>query len=146
MIKFKFTIKIDYENDQDLLIIAYKALKNPLTENWKRAIIKNSQEVLYINLEDQKLHTYSPIDEVAILHYRKQKEQLAYKQNYNGNSKTAKNSEQKIPPRAKNLSPLGKGEKSKKKKLEKLNLGNINSDKKSVNSSEYISNRQNDKF
>ncbi len=115
----------DLENDQELLIIAYQALKTPLPPNWKRAIIKNSQEVLYINLEDQTLHTYSPIDEAAILHYREQKESL-HKEIDNTNNN---NNANKVIPRAKNLPPIEKGEKSKKNKKNKLGLGNNFSNK-----------------
>jgi hypothetical protein len=135
----------DYENDQELLIIAYQALKTPLPDNWKRAIIKNSQEVLYINLDDQTLHTFSPIDEAAIIHYREQKEQILLSKNEFMRSERENISvqENKIIPRAKNLPPIGKGnEKNKKKKMEKLNINNLNSDKKSIDSSEYVTHNQ----
>lgn len=108
----------DLERDQELLVVAYQALKTPLPENWKRAVLKNSQEVLYINLEDQTLHTYSPIDEAAILHYREQKEIMNKKSN-------SIQPATKVIPRAKNLPPIEKGEKTeknKKSKLDKLNL------------------------
>lgn len=108
----------DLENDQELLIIAYQALKTPLPPNWKRAIIKNSQEVLYINLEDQTLHTYSPIDEAAIIHYREQKEMLC-KQAKSGSES---NNNNKVIPRAKNLPPIEKGE-GKNNKKDKFSLG-----------------------
>jgi len=183
----------DNENDQELLVIAYQALKTPLPDNWKRAIIKNSQEVLYINLDDQTLHTYSPIDEAAILHYREQKELLIQNQNqiknhnqnqnqnlninqkqhlnkngrenfnYNNNFdnnnfiNNNNSNEIKIIPRAKNLPPIGSSkekdkdkdkekENYKKKKSDKLNMRNLNFDKRSIDSSEYIPNRQNSNF
>jgi len=109
----------DLENDQELLIIAFQALKTPLPQNWKRAIIKNSQEVLYINLEDQTLHTYSPIDEAAILHYREQKELFLKEVN---SATETNNPSSKIIPRSKNLPPIEKGEKNKKNKKQLLSL------------------------
>ena len=130
----------ELENDQELLIIAYQALKTPLPDNWKRAIIKNSQEVLYINLEDQTLHTYSPIDEAAIIHYREQKE-ILHKE-----TSAIANASKGVIPKAKNLPPIEKSDKKKKNKLEKLNIGGSFSPEKENDSNfkkEEISNNEN---
>ena len=54
------------ENDsEDFLTIAYQALKAPLPENWRRALIKSKEELVNINLEDQTIHLYTDIDEMA---------------------------------------------------------------------------------
>ena len=89
---------IDISKYPEAVNFVYYALKTPLPENWKKAVIRDTREILYINLIDQTLHNLSPYDEEA---------QLKYKQL----------SEKKKPAEAKpkNLPPLG-GEQTKKPK------------------------------
>lgn len=102
----------DVENDpEEFLAIAFQALKAPLPTNYRRAIIKNTNEMLFINLDDETLHVYSPIDELAIMHYREQKEIYEQKKKEEESSKAGN----KVIPR-KNLPPLGGGEGKEKKK------------------------------
>jgi hypothetical protein len=101
LIEYAQFLGFDLENYNELsLQIAYQALKTPLPENWKRACIKNSDEILFINIDDNTIHGISPIDEAATVHYEEQKENL----------EKVKKAGPKVIPKAKNLPPIKKGE------------------------------------
>jgi hypothetical protein len=87
----------DLENDDDLLQIAYEALRHPLPPNWKRAYLKNSNRMCYIDLTTQQFHMYSPIDEEAMEAYEELKKK---KSKGKGKNKGG-------PPKTKGLPPLG---------------------------------------
>jgi hypothetical protein len=74
-------------------------LRTALPENWKRACIKNTDEILFINIDDNTIHGVSPIDEAALVHYTEQKEKLEKNK-----------APSKIIPKTKNLPPIKKGE------------------------------------
>ena len=86
----------DIENDEDLIFIAIEALGQPLPENWKRAYLKNSNRMCYIDLTTEQFHMYSPIDEEAIHKYAVLKKEKMKKKG------------KVIPPKTKGLPPLGK--------------------------------------
>jgi hypothetical protein len=103
------------------LEVAYQALKTPLPDNWKRACIKNSEEVLFINIDDNTIHGVSPIDEAAIIHYQEQKEKLDKQKQANA----------KIIPKARGLPPIKKGDEKESagpKKLPGLNTAQPNNE------------------
>lgn len=85
----------DVENDpKEFLTIAYQALKAPLPENWRRALIKSKDELVYINLEDQTIHLFTDIDEMAYKYYIEEKEKWM-------KGKQEKESRPKVIPRGK---------------------------------------------
>jgi hypothetical protein len=106
----------DVENDpKEFLTIAYQALKAPLPENWRRALVKSKDELVYINLEDQTIHLFTDIDEMAYKYYIEEKEKWM-------KGKQEKESRPKVIPRGK-IPPInaekGKDETETKKKKKK---------------------------
>ena len=111
----------DIENDLEYLSIAHEALKKPLPDGWKRAYLKNSNRMCYIDLTNQQFYLYSPVDEEAINEYQQAKKQ--------------KEKKSTVVPKTK-LMPIGESiqEKKKAKKITKDNLiNNTNSDKNKEN-------------
>lgn len=89
----------DVENDpREFLTIAYQALKAPLPDNWRRALLKSKDELVYINMEDNTIHLYTEIDEMAYKYYTEEKEKWL-------KSKQEKEKATKVIPRVK-MPPL----------------------------------------
>ena len=65
IINYAQYIGFDLNTDAEFLHIAIYALKTPLPEGWHRAVIKGTDNLYYINMEDNSLHEYSPIDMYA---------------------------------------------------------------------------------
>jgi hypothetical protein len=93
----------DVENDpKEFLSIAEQALKAQLPENWRRAVLRSKNELVYINLDDNTIHLYTEIDEMAYKYYCEEKEKWL-------KSKAKHETRTKVVPRGK-IPPLKKDE------------------------------------
>ena len=67
----------DIENDPDELFeIAYSFLKCPLPQGWKRAIYKETKELMYVNMEDGDIELVTEIEEMARHAYEERKAEM----------------------------------------------------------------------
>ena len=115
MLRYAEYLGFDIESYHELLPLAYQGLITPLPDNFKRVGVKNRDEVLYINLNDNTLMDVSPIDELVIGKYNEQvenikKERMKHKKpqkNVGRNNKKQNAPKQPIP---KTLPPLKKSD------------------------------------
>ena len=109
ILSYALKLGYDLENDPDELFeVAYYYLKCPLPEGWRRAIYKETKELMYINMEDGEIEIATEIEEMARQAYLEKKEEYLRKIGKIGNNKNEEVNKvvprKKIPP----LNPLGK--------------------------------------
>jgi len=115
VLRYAEYLGFDIENYRELLPLAYQGLITPLPDNFKRVGVKNQDEVLYLNLNDNTLMDVSPIDELVIGKYNEQVENIKKermkqkkpKKNVGRNNKKQNAPKQPIP---KTLPPLKKSD------------------------------------
>jgi hypothetical protein len=132
ILSYALKLGYDIENDPDELFeVAYYYLKYPLPEGWRRAIYKDTKELMYINMEDGEIEVATEIEEMAHKTYLEKKEEMMRKNGNNflkGNSEAGAG-ETKVVPRTK-IPPIG----STQKKNNTNNLNNNNVKNEKVNS------------
>jgi len=106
ILSYALKLGYDLENDPDELFeVAYYYLKCPLPEGWRRAIYKETKELMYINMEDGEIEIATEIEEMARQAYLEKKEEYLKKigqKNEELSNKVVPR--KKIPP----INPLGK--------------------------------------
>ena len=106
ILSYALKLGYDLENDPDELFeVAYYYLKCPLPEGWRRAIYKETKELMYINMEDGEIEIATEIEEMARQAYLEKKEEYLNKIGHKNEELTNKVvPRKKIPP----INPLGK--------------------------------------
>ena len=136
ILSYALKLGYDIENDPDELFeVAYYYLKYPLPEGWRRAIYKDTKELMYINMEDGEIEVATEIEEMAHKTYLEKKEEMLKKNgnNFLKGSSDSKVGETKVVPRTK-IPPLGSTQKNNNNNINKNNLKGINAKNEKVNS------------
>ena len=112
-----YALKLGYDIEKDpdeLFEVAYYYMKYPLPEGWKRGIMKNTKELVYINFMSGEIEVSTEIEEMAHQMYLEKKSEMN-KKNASIFKKTPEKKEtttvvprKKIPP----LNPLQKSNNS----------------------------------
>ena len=77
ILSYAMKLGFDIENDPDELFeIAYYYLKYPLPPGWRRAIYKDTKELMYINMKDGEIEIATEIEDMARQAYEEKKEEL----------------------------------------------------------------------
>ena len=77
-----YALKLGYDIEKDpdeLFEVAYYYMKYPLPEGWKRGIMKNTKELVYINLLDGEIEVTTEIEEMAHQMYLEKKSEMNQK-------------------------------------------------------------------
>ena len=105
----------DIEKDPDELFeVAYYYMKYPLPEGWKRGIMKNTKELVYINFMSGEIEVSTEIEEMAHQMYLEKKSEMnkknasIFKKSPEKKETTTVLPRKKIPP----LNPLQKSNNS----------------------------------
>ena len=113
-----YALKLGYDIDKDpdeLFEVAYYYMKYPLPEGWKRAIYKNTKELMYVNMEDGEIELSTEIEEMARQMYLAKKEEM-FKKSDKGENVTKVVPRSKIPP----INQLEKSDNSVSNKLQNV--------------------------
>lgn len=80
ILSYAMKLGFDIENDPDELFeIAYYYLKYPLPPGWRRAIYKDTKELMYINMKDGEIEIATEIEDMARQAYEEKKKELLKK-------------------------------------------------------------------
>ena len=77
-----YALKLGYDIEKDpdeLFEVAYYYMKYPLPEGWKRAIYKQTKELMYVNMEDGEIEITTEIEEMAHQTYLEKKAEMTQK-------------------------------------------------------------------
>lgn len=116
---------IEIHKHPESINFVYSALKSKLPENWKKAVIKKTGELLFINMIDQTLHNLSPFDEEAQLKYKALLEKPKPKIESGGKPKN-------LPPLLEPINKKKSHSKNKNQELDFLYQDDVNKIKEEV--------------
>ena len=112
-----YALKLGYDIEKDpdeLFEVAYYYMKYPLPEGWKRGIMKNTKELVYINFMSGEIEVSTEIEEMAHQMYLEKKSEMnkknasIFKKSPEKKETTTVVPRKKIPP----LNPLQKSNNS----------------------------------
>ena len=112
-----YALKLGYDIEKDpdeLFEVAYYYMKYPLPEGWKRGIIKNTKELVYVNFLSGEIEVSTEIEEMAHQMYLEKKAEMnqknvsIFKKSPEKKETTTVVPNKKIPP----LNPLQKSNNS----------------------------------
>ena len=138
IIAYAAKLGYDIEKDPDELFeVAYYYMKYPLPEGWKRGVMKNSKELVYINLVDGEIEISTEIEEMAHQMYLEKKAEMNQKNIFKKSPEKEKTTvvpRKKIPP----LNPLQKSNNSNGLRASLPSIKESNSNKKNNNKNNII--------
>ena len=77
-----YALKLGYDIEKDpdeLFEVAYYYMKYPLPEGWKRGIMKNTKELVYVNFLSGEIEVSTEIEEMAHQIYLEKKAEMNQK-------------------------------------------------------------------
>ena len=112
-----YALKLGYDIEKDpdeLFEVAYYYMKYPLPDGWKRGIIKNTKELVYINFVSGEIEVNTEIEEMAHQMYLEKKSEMNQKNISIFNKPQEKKETTTVVPRKKipPLNPLQKSNNS----------------------------------
>ena len=127
ILSYAMKLGFDIENDPDELFeIAYYYLKYPLPPGWRRAIYKETKELMYINMKDGEIEIATEIEDMARQTYEEKKAEMQRKaaSPLKPEAKVVPN--KKIPPIGGKLAPIKQHSNNSSCNSIKVNDGGVN--------------------